>query len=86
METIKFGYSTAQALIVTGITLLIACAFGWHAGEILLAYVSASLGLFVFFAAGITTDEENETIWYGLEMLRWSIVAILMLIHIAYKA
>jgi len=77
----KIGYTNLQALMITLLTVCVSMAFGWHMAQILLAYVSASVGLFVLYA--LDFDDQNQVIWPYTELCRWMGVLILMVMYVA---
>lgn len=81
--TSKIGYSNLEALLITFITLGVSLTFGYHIAQVLLAYVSASFGLFVLYA--IDMDDHNQYLWPYNELMRWAGVLVLMVIYVSKR-
>lgn len=78
--TSKIGYSNLEALLITFITLGVSLTFGYHMAQVLLAYVSASFGLFVLYA--LDMDDQNRYLWPYTESMRWFGVLVLTIIYV----
>jgi hypothetical protein len=75
----KIGYTNLQVMALTSLTLGVSVLFGFNALQIIMAYISASIGLFVLYALDV--DDQNKEIWPYNELMRWFGVLVLMVIH-----